>query len=150
MFFPCTFKEWSWVSYKRATQFLIIFMRFRLHSLVSISFLVHLWYAFSFFFYLHFFNDVCFQYCRVIASFVFSERSDFSCFGSPILSENYIFPFFIISMVHFSLPNVILIFLLYIFIVCIRFSNSFSFLANSLMSFTYIRRLIIPYDLVKL
>ena len=48
------------------------------------------------------------------------------------------FLLFITSMAHFSMPNSVPISWLYIIIVCIRVSNSFSFLANSLMSSMYI------------
>ena len=48
------------------------------------------------------------------------------------------------------MPNSIPISLLYILTVCIRVSNSFSFLAKSLMLFMYIKWLIFSYDLLSL
>ena len=59
-------------------------------------------------------------------------------------------PLFIISMVHFSMPNSILISWLYNLICCIRLSNSFSFLTKSLMPLMYIKWLFIYCDLLAL
>ena len=59
-------------------QVFIFLMRFLLCSLVSSSFLVLLRYTFYFyFFHLRLFDGVCFQYSQVLASFLFSEWSDF-------------------------------------------------------------------------
>ena len=90
-------------------------------------------------------DGVRFQYCQVLVSFLFSERSDFSLiwlFYSLICC----FLLFIMSMAYFSMPNSIPISSLHILTVCIWVFNSFSFLANSLMS-TYIRWLIFSCDL---
>ena len=54
------------------------------------------------------------------------------------------------SRLHFSIPNSIPIFWLYILTVCIRVSSSFSFFANSLMSSMYIRWFIFSCDLLSL
>ena len=53
-----------------------------------------------------------------------------SWFDSSIPSVISLFPLFIMSMAHFSMPNFILICELYILIVCIRDSSSFSYVAN--------------------
>ena len=52
------------------------------------------------------------------------------CFPSVICH----FPLFVISIAHFSLSNSIPVSWLYSLTTCIRVSNSFSFLANSLMA----------------
>ena len=62
-----------------------------------------------------------FQYCQVYVRFLFSERSN-----SFLISSGHCrFLFFIMSMDHF--PNSFPISWVYILIVCIRVSNSFSF-----------------------
>ena len=58
--------------------------------------------------------------------------------------------FLIISTAHLSIPNSISISRLYILTARIRVSNSFSFLANSLVSSMYIRWLIFSCNLVSL
>ena len=60
------------------------------------------------------------------------------------------FPLFIISMAHFSMQNSIPMFWMYIFTACIRVSNPFSFLADSLMTSMYIRWLIFSCYLLSL
>ena len=60
------------------------------------------------------------------------------------------FLLFIISMAHFSIPNSILMSWLYILTARIRVYNSFSLLANSLISPIHIRWLIFSYDLLNL
>ena len=62
-----------------------------------------------------------------------------SWFGSSILSVKCRLPLFITSMAHFSMPNSIPMTWLYILTESIKVYNSFSFLANSLMSSMYIR-----------
>ena len=114
-------------------------MRFLLQSLVSRSFLIYLRYSFLiFFFFIHLFNGVCFQYSQVLIIFFFSEHFDFSWLGSSIPSVIYLFPILFMSMAHFSIVNFIPISWLYILIVCIRVSNFVSFFANGLMPSLYI------------
>ena len=55
----------------------ILLTRFLLLSLVSRNFQVHLRYSFYFFFHIHLFNAICFQYSFLFVSFHFSKRSDF-------------------------------------------------------------------------
>ena len=59
-------------------QTFLSLMEFLLCSLVSSKFLVLMRYSFYFFFHLHLFDDVHFQYPHVLMSFLFSDRSDFS------------------------------------------------------------------------
>ena len=112
----------------------------------EISLVYHLKYPYSYFS----FDGVPFQYSQVFRSFLFSERSDFSWFGSSIPSVRCRFPLLIISMAYFSMPNSILISWLYFLTNSIRVFNSFSFLANSLMSSMYIRWLIFSSNLLLL
>ena len=72
----------------------------------------------------------------------------FSWFGSSIPSVICRFLFFTISIAHFSMPNSIPISRVYIFTAYIRVSDSFSFLANSLMSSMYIRWLMFSCELL--
>ena len=75
----------------------------------------------------------------VLSSFLVSFSPSvriLSCFASSIPSVRCRLPLFIISMAHFSMLNSIPMPWLYIPTECIRVSNSFSFIANSLM---YIR-----------
>ena len=70
-------------------------------------------------------------------------------FGSSTPSVICHLQLFLTSMVHFSMPNSIPISWLYIFTVCIRVSNPFSFLAKSLMSID-IKLLIFSCNLLSL
>ena len=73
---------------------------------------------------------------------IFSERFDFFLIWfllDSIPSVMRRFPLFTTSMVHFSMPNSILISWLYILTDSIRVSNTFSFLANSLTLSLYIK-----------
>ena len=97
-----------------------------------------------FFFHLHLFDGICFQYLLVSFS---PSILIFSWFGSFIMCH---FPLLIISMARFSMPNSIIISWLYILTVSIRVSISFSLLTNSLMPSMYIRWLIFSCDLVSL
>ena len=107
---------------------------------VSSSFLVLLRYCFLIFFSnFHLFDAISFLYSQVFVGFLYSELSDFLWFGSSNFSVMCRFPLFITNMAHLSLPNPIPISLLYILTVCIRVSNSFSFLPNSFMSSIYIK-----------
>ena len=92
------------------------------------------WFLFIFFSYLHLFNGVRFQYSWVSISPSVQILSWIGIFISSIIR---CFQLFIISMAHFSISNFIPI-----FTACISVSNSFSILANSLMSSMYIRWLI--------
>ena len=71
-FFLRLFQEWSRVFYKETAQVFIPLIRFILHNLVSRSFLVRLRYSSYFFFHLHLFDDVHFQYSQVLVGFHFS------------------------------------------------------------------------------
>ena len=87
-----------------------------------------------FFFHLLLFDGVLFQYSQLLVSFLFSERFDFFLVWLFYFFHQLFFTLLIISIVHFSIPNSILISWLYILIVCNRVFNSFSFLTTSLMS----------------
>ena len=72
-------------------------MRFLVFSFVSSSFLILLSHSFLiFFFHLHWFDDVRFQYSKLLVNFLFSERSDFSWFAISVHS--------VIRFFRFSLP----------------------------------------------
>ena len=91
-----------------------------------------------------------FQYSLVHVIFLFSKHS-----GSFLIWQFYSFcyfssPFLLLAGHFFSLKNSIPISWLYILIVCIWVSHSFSFLGNSLMSSLYIRWLIFSSDLLNL
>ena len=88
-------------------------------------------FSFSFFFCLRLFDGICFQYSQILVIFLFSQ-----CSGSFLFWQFYFFhfcllPLFIKSMAYFSKPNYIPTFWLYILIVCIRFSSSFSLFVNT-------------------
>ena len=123
---------------KGIAQVCIPLERFLLQSLVSRNFLVRMGY--SFFFHLHLFDDVRFQYSQILVIFLFSD--------SFLIWQFYSFRYFSffqlvsISMANFSMSNSIPISWLYILIVGIRVSYSFSIFANRLISSIYIRWLI--------
>ena len=85
----------------------------RFREVFSFSRATLLFFGFFLFFHLNLFDDIRFQYTRVLVSFFFSKRSDFSWFGSSLPSVICYFPLSIISMVHFSMPKSILISWLY-------------------------------------
>ena len=76
---------------------------------------------------------VRFPYTIVFVSFLSPRVPILSWFNCSIPSVMCRFPFFIISLVHFSMPNSIPMCWLYILTACMRVSYSFSSLANSLM-----------------
>ena len=127
LFFLCLLKEWFQVSYKGNNRIVYLFdeslvakLSFEKFSRSSEIIVFHF-----FLFHLHSFVGVNFQYCQLLVSFLFSERSD-SWFGSSIPSIMCcFFPILIISITHFSMPNFILRSWLYILIVCIWVFNSF-------------------------
>ena len=103
-----------------------------------------------FFFHFCFSDGVHFQYSQVLLIFLFSKHSN-----SLLIRYFYSFSYLSFSTSHyqhgiFSMPNSISLYWLYILIVCICVSNSFSFLANSLMSSMSIRWLIFSCNLVNL
>ena len=116
---------------KGKTYVFIPLMRFLLQSLLSRSFLDHLRYSFLiFFFLLRLLYGVRFQYSQVLVIFLFSKLSDsflirlFSFFRHVSFSTSYYEPgIFFYAKFHSY-------FLLYIFIICLRVSNSFSFFAR--------------------
>ena len=124
-------------------------MRFLQFSLVSSRFLVLLRCAFLIFSFISTCLMVSASYIPKYSKVSFSlSILIFSWFVSSISTVMCRFQLFIISMVHFSMLNSISMSWLYILIVCIRVSNSFSFLANSFMQSLYIRWLIFSCDLV--
>ena len=108
-------------------------MRLLLYSLVSSSFLVFLRCSLLIFSFI----STCLmvsasntpKYLVVYCSSVLI----FNWFGSSIPSVMCRSLLFIISMGYFSMPNSIPLFRLYFLATCVRGSDSFSFLANSLM-----------------
>ena len=127
---------------REIAQVFIPFIRFLLYSLVSSSFLVPLKF---------FLTSSLVWWCLfpIFPSIVYVSFSlsvlIFSWLGSSILSVIRRFPLFIISMVHFlcQIPSLCPD---YILTAYIRASNSFPFLANSLMSSMYIWWLIFSCD----
>ena len=97
------------------------------------------WEAFSlicitllFFFRLGLFNSVGFQYSEILVSSFFLSELILTWFRTYIPSILCLISLLIVSMAHFSISHSIPI--SYIFIVSIRFFNSFSILANKLMT----------------
>ena len=97
---------------------------------------------------MHLFDVVSSQYFQVFVGFLFSGRSDFSWFGCSTPSVMCRLPVFITSMGHYSMPNSIPKSWRYILIVYVSETNSFSFLAKSLMSSICIKWLIFSCDLL--
>ena len=129
----------------RTAQVFIPLIKFLQCSLVSSSFLVFPRYSFlNAFIHLYLFDGVRFQYFQVLISFFSLNVLIFSWFSSSIPSVFCRFPLIIIA--HFSMPNFFPMSWQYILIACIRVSNSFSFLTNSLMPSMYRRGLIFSCD----
>ena len=105
-----------------------------------------------FFFHLNLFDGVSFQYFQEVVIF-FSEcetRQIFSWFSSSLHSIVSLFPFFIMSMVHFSIHYPISISWLYILIVFMTASCSFSFGINILITSIYLRWIVLSRDSINL
>ena len=84
----------------------IPFIKFQLYSFVFSSFLLLRWNSFLiFFFHLHLFDGVCFQFSLVFVGFLFSKHSNFSWFISSIPSIMCHFPCLVIRMKYFSITN---------------------------------------------
>ena len=132
------FKNRSEYLMRKTAPAFIPLIRFLLYSLVLSNFLVLQRYPFFVF---SFISACLIRVFPSICKFPFLWAF---CFFPSVICR---FLLFIIIMVHFSMPNSIPISLLYILTVCIKVSNSFSFLVNSLMSSIYIRRLIFSCNL---
>ena len=106
-------------------------MTFLLQSLISRSFFVLRRYTL---FFLHLF--IWWYLLQIFPGSNFLLLQVFCFFRDlVVLFLCYLFfPPFIMSMAHFSMPNSILIYWLYILLVCTKVPNSFSFFAKSLMS----------------
>ena len=91
-----------------------------------------------------------FQYSQLFVGFLSPSVLILSCFAVSIPSKRYRFPLFNIRMAQFSLPNYLTLYWVYSLNVCTMDSNSFSFLANSLMSTKYFRWLIFFLRFLKL
>ena len=130
-------------------QVFIPLIRFRLDSFVSSSVLVLLRYLFWIF---PFISTCLMVSASKMPKYLLVSFSPsiliLSWFVSSIPSVRSCLPLFITSMAHFSMLNSIPLSWLYILTACIRFSSSFSFFANSLMSSMYIRWLIFSWDLL--
>ena len=124
-FFPGPFQEQSEYLKREIAQVFIPFMGSLLYSLVSRSFLVRLSYFLNFFFQLRLFDDVRFQYSKVLVIVpFFPSVLILSWFGSSVFSVICLFLFITISISHFFMANSILIPGLYILIICMRVCNS--------------------------
>ena len=130
-------------------QVFIPLIRFLQYNFVSIIFLVLLKYSFSIF---SFIFPSLMVSSSIIPKYLYVSFSlsvlILSWFGRSIPTIRVRLSLFITSMAYFSMPNSISMSWLYILTVCVRVSNSFSFLANSLMSSGYIRWFIFSCDLV--
>ena len=142
------FKNGSEYLTRWTAQVFIPLIRFRLCSFVLNSFCVLLRYSFNFFFLLHLFDGVHFQYAQIFVSFLFIECSEFFLHSIVLILLSFSASY--VCMAHFSMPNSIPISWPYILTAYIRVSNSFSFLANSLMSSVYMRWLIFSCNLKSL
>ena len=95
------------------------------------------------------FDSISFQYSQVFVGFFFSERSNFSWFGTFIPSVMWHFCFSLLEWLIF-MPNSMPLSWLNIFTSCIKVSHSFWFLVNSLMSSMHFRWFIFSCDLLSL
>ena len=130
----------------RGEQAFIPLIRFMQYSFVSSSFLILLRYSFLISFHLHLIDyvpSIC--RCHFLQTFKL-----FLNLVVPFRPSYVFFSLFIISIGHFSMPNSIPLSKLYILIACIRISNSFSYLENSLMSYMYMRWLTFSCELLSL
>ena len=104
-------------------------IRFLLHSFVSCNFLVLLRYSFWIF---SFISTCLIVSVSKMPKYLYVSFSPsvliLSWFGSSIPSIRCCLLLFITSMTHFSMPNSIPMYWLYVLIACSRVSNSFSFL----------------------
>ena len=118
-------QEWSGISYEVTAQVFLI--RFMLYSLISSSFLVLLIYPFLSFSFISTWLMLSASKMRNCLYVTFPPTvlilSGFCCF---IPSVRCRLPLFITSNAYFSMPNSIVMSWLYILIVCIRVSTSFS------------------------
>ena len=124
-------------------QIFIPLMRFLLQSLFLRSFLVHLKYSFLIF---SFIFTYLMQSAFSIPSYLQFSFSPsimiLSSYGSSIPSTvSYFILLFIMSMAHSLIPNSIPIFWLYILVICISISSTFSFFVNTFISYIYVRLL---------
>ena len=95
---PDNFTRWT-------AEVFIRLMKIQLYSLVLSKFFVPLKY--SFFFHLRLFNGACSQYYYFFVSFLFSECSDLSWFGSSIPSVNCRFSAFHYLVWHIFLWHIL-------------------------------------------
>ena len=103
-------------------------MTFLLQSLVSWRFFVRLRYSGPyFFFHIRLFDGIRFQYYQVLVIFFLSKSSDSFLIWQFYSFSFCLFPFFIMSVTHFSIPNSIPISWLYILIVCVSLQFFFIF-----------------------
>ena len=129
----CRFKEWSRVSYKDNCPRVyftdgISAAELRFEKFPNFSEVF-----FSCFFPLRYFM-VSVSNTPKHLQFFFSPRVlILFWFGGSIPSVICLFPVFLMSIAHFSMPHSIPLFWLYIPIVCIKLSHSFSFFAKSLI-----------------
>ena len=114
----------SLIHFNNGPVYLTIAMLFGLELLYSSSDVIFVIFFFNF----HLFEAVVFEYFQVFVSlFFFLSVLIFPSFCSSLPSVLYRFPLYIHCMAHFSMPNSIPIFSLYMLTACISVSNSFSF-----------------------
>ena len=143
---------------RRTAQVFIPLRKFLEQSLVSRSFLDRLRNSIRFFFSSFISACLVVPTSQVLVIFLFPKRSD-----SFLICQFYSTRYLSFSTFHyeygtFFMPNSIPISWLYILIICIRVSNSFSFFPNSLMSSKYIKviniflwfnEFVVPRELLK-
>ena len=118
-------------------QVFIPLMRFLLCSLASSTFLVLPRFSF-----LIFHSSPLVWWCPLLIFLSICKFLFLQTFWFSLIFRHYRFPLFIMNLAHFSL----LLFSMYILTACMKVSNSFSFLAYSLMSSKCIRWLIFSCD----
>ena len=145
------FQKWPEYLTRNTAQVFIPLIRFLQDCLVSSSFLVLLRYSFFIF---SFISSCLMVSASKTPKYLYISFSPnvliLSWFGNSIPSVRCRLLLFITSMAHFSMPNSVPMSRLYILTVVLRFSTSFSFFANSLMSSMYIRWLIFSCDQLSL
>ena len=103
------------------------------HEIRAAWFWEAFWFVWGTLFYFFSFISACLMVS--ISSYLYFFSSNIlilSCFGSSIPSIVCLFPLFFLTMSHFSIANAIPIYWLYILIICIRLSDSFSFFCKEL------------------
>ena len=143
-------EEWSRVSYQGDSPGIYPFdkvpaIEFRLKQVLAL-----LRYSFYIFYFIFCYLMVSVSNIPEYLLVSFSLSVLITLFGSSTVSVMCRLALFITSMMHCFIPNSIPISWLFILRVCIRVSNSLSFLADTLMSSIYIKWIIFSCDLLNL